>query len=298
MSPRRDTGVIGARVDGVLDTRHWIGGERVASADTFTTGSPINGSALAAIARGGAAEAAAPVASAHSVFPGWAAAPRQDLDRAVDLTVEQYDNAGQVCLAGPGLLVESWSAHDSSGPFIVRAAALRQGEPLAATIDIGPAIPPEHVARNDGSVQRTLASAVSAVIGDVSDPEVGGLRHRPTLLTDAAPDAEIVTEEVFGPVPTLQTFDTEEEALQLVNGTRFGHAGAPATGAPDPAARVGEKLVADTGRNNCFFVRDPQAPFGWSRQSDVGREGDTGSLYFYGDIKNTVTVQKGGHARG
>ncbi|WP_398947486.1 aldehyde dehydrogenase family protein [Streptomyces sp. BK340] len=133
------------------------------------------------------------------------------------------------------------------------------------------------------------------VVGDVT--EVGGLYYRPILLTDAAPDAAILTEEVSGHALPLQTFDAEEEAIQLVNGTRIGLAAALATGDPNRAACVSEELVADT-RNNCFFDRDLQVPFGGSRRADAGREGGTWSFHFYGDVMNAVTAQKGWHARG
>ncbi|MCX4695631.1 aldehyde dehydrogenase [Streptomyces sp. NBC_01408] len=216
-----------------------------------------------------------------------------DLDLAVELAVEQYDNAGQVCLAGTRLLVESSVAEEFTQRFIVRAAALRQGDPRDEATDIGPSIHPEHLARIDGFVQRALAAGARAALGGGPHTELGGLYYRPTLLTDVSPDAEIVTEEVFGPVLTLQTFDTEEEAVALANGTRFGLAATLLTGDPDRALRVTEQLVAGTVWVNCFFVRDLQAPFGGSRQSGIGREGGTWSFDFYCDIKNTVTAPKG-----
>ncbi|MFD0169570.1 aldehyde dehydrogenase [Streptomyces decoyicus] len=221
-----------------------------------------------------------------------------DLDLAVELAVEQYDNAGQVCLAGTRLLVESSIAEEFTQRFIAKAAALRQGDPRDEATDIGPNIHPEHVARIDGFVQRALSSGARAVIGGGPHTELGGLYYRPTLLTDVAPDAEIVTEEIFGPVLTLQTFDTEEEAVALANGTRFGLAATLVTGDAERARRVTEQLVAGTVWVNCFFVRDLQAPFGGSRQSGVGREGGTWSFDFYCDVKNTVTAPKGWQHRG
>lgn len=89
---------------------------------------------------------------------------------------------------------------------------------------------------------------------------------------------------------TLQTFDTEEQAVAMANGTRFGLAATLATGDPERARRVTERLVAGTVWVNCFFVRDLKAPFGGSRQSGVGREGGDRSFDFYCDLKNTVTA--------
>jgi acyl-CoA reductase-like NAD-dependent aldehyde dehydrogenase len=131
------------------------------------------------------------------------------------------------------------------------------------------------------------------VIGGEPNAELGGLFYRPTLLTDVAQDSEIVQEEVFGPVLTLQTFDTEKEAVRLANDTRFGLAATLVTGDRERAERVTAQLVAGTVWVNCFFVRDLQAPFGGSRHSGVGREGGSWSFDFYCDVKNTVTAPKG-----
>ncbi|MEV7907597.1 aldehyde dehydrogenase [Streptomyces anulatus] len=213
-----------------------------------------------------------------------------DLDLAVTLAVEQYDNAGQVCLAGTRLLVEDSVAEEFTTRFTARAAALHQGDPRDLTVDLGPNIHPTHLARIDGFVQRALTAGATAALGGAPNPDLGGLYYRPTLITGAAPDSEIVTEEVFGPVLTLQTFTTEDQAVQLANATRFGLAATLLTGDPDRAERVSAQLVAGTVWVNCFFVRDLQAPFGGARQSGVGREGGTWSFDFYCDLKNTVSA--------
>ncbi|GAB2959461.1 aldehyde dehydrogenase [Streptomyces heilongjiangensis] len=213
-----------------------------------------------------------------------------DLDLAVDLAVEQYDNAGQVCLAGTRLLVEEPVAEEFTRRFVERASALKQGDPRDEATDIGPNIHPRQLEKIDGFVQRALAAGARAVIGGHRKEDQ---YYAPTLLTDVAPDAEIVQEEVFGPVLTLQTFTDEEEAVRLANGTRFGLAATVVTGDPERAERVTARLVAGTVWVNCFFVRDLQAPFGGSRLSGVGREGGTWSFDFYCDVKNTVTAPKG-----
>lgn len=216
-----------------------------------------------------------------------------DLDLAVDLAVEQYDNAGQVCLAGTRLLVESSIAEEFTRRFAAKAAGLTQGDPRDEATDLGPNIHRRQLDKIDGFVRRALDAGARAVVGTGPNDELGGLYYRPTLLTDVAQDSEIVQEEVFGPVLTLQTFDTEDEAVELANGTRFGLAAALATGDRDRADRVTAQLVAGTVWVNCFFVRDLQAPFGGSRHSGIGREGGTWSFDFYCDLKNTVTAPKG-----
>ncbi|MFB7217308.1 aldehyde dehydrogenase [Streptomyces sp. NPDC056227] len=216
-----------------------------------------------------------------------------DLDLAVDLAVEQYDNAGQVCLAATRILVEESVADEFTKRFAQKAATLQQGDPRDEATDLGPNIHPRQLEKIDGFVQRALAAGARAVIGGAPHTDLGGLYYRPTLLTDVAQDSEVVQEEVFGPVLTLQTFATEQEAVALANDTRFGLAATLATGDHERAERVTAQLVAGTVWVNCFFVRDLQAPFGGSRQSGVGREGGTWSFDFYCDLKNTVTAPKG-----
>ncbi|MER5402419.1 aldehyde dehydrogenase [Streptomyces sp. NPDC002599] len=213
-----------------------------------------------------------------------------DLDLAVDLAVEQYDNAGQVCLAATRILVEESVAEEFTRRFVEKAATIVQGDPRDEATDIGPNIHERQLEKIDGFVRRALEAGARAVVGGHRGE---GRYYAPTLLTDVAQDSEIVQEEVFGPVLTLQTFTTEDEAVQLADDTRFGLAATLATGDRDRAARVTERLVAGTVWVNCFFVRDLQAPFGGSRHSGVGREGGTWSFDFYCDLKNTVTAPKG-----
>ncbi|ELP61445.1 aldehyde dehydrogenase [Streptomyces turgidiscabies] len=220
-----------------------------------------------------------------------------DLELAVDLAVEQYDNAGQVCLAATRILVEESIADEFTRRFVDRATQLTQGDPRDEATDLGPNIHLRQLEKIDGFVQRALADGARAVIGG-HRTEGGGQYYAPTLLTDVAQDSEIVQEEVFGPVLTLQTFADEDEAVRLANDTRFGLAATLATGDPERAERVTARLVAGTIWVNCFFVRDLQAPFGGSRLSGVGREGGTWSFDFYCDLKNTVTAPNGWNNHG
>lgn len=213
-----------------------------------------------------------------------------DLDLAVGLAVEQFDNAGQVCLAATRLLVEESVAEEFTRRFVQKASALKQGDPRDEATDIGPNIHVRQLEKIDGFVERAVEAGARAVIGGHRKE---GRYYAPTLLTDVAQNSEIVQEEVFGPVLTLQTFTTEAEAVRLADDTRFGLAATVATGDPERAERVSGQLVAGTVWVNCFFVRDLQAPFGGSRQSGVGREGGTWSFDFYCDVKNTVAAPQG-----
>jgi len=216
-----------------------------------------------------------------------------DLDLAVANAVEQFDNAGQVCLAGTRLLVEEPVAAEFTARLLARTRLLRQGDPRDEATDIGPNITREHLGRVDGFVQRAVADGAAVLIGGSVNPDLGGLYYQPTVLAGARAGSEILTEEVFGPVLTIQTFATEDEAVALANGTRFGLAATMFTGDRARAERVASQLVAGTVWVNCFFVRDLRAPFGGARQSGIGREGGTWSFDFYADVKNTVYAPRG-----
>ncbi|MGH8979464.1 MAG: aldehyde dehydrogenase [Acidimicrobiales bacterium] len=216
-----------------------------------------------------------------------------DMELAVDLAAEQYDNAGQVCLAGTRLLVDSTVVDELCERLVARAESLRQGDPRDPSTDIGPQITRAHFERIEGYVRRAVDDGAQVLTGGGPNTELGGLYYRPTLLAGAAHGSEILTEEVFGPVLTVQPFDSEDEAISLANDTRFGLAATVVTGDDDRAARVASRLVAGTVWVNCFFVRDLRAPFGGSRESGIGREGGNWSFDFYCDVKNSVFAPSG-----
>ena len=216
-----------------------------------------------------------------------------DLDLAVELAVEQYDNAGQVCLSGTRLLVHESIADAFAEKFREKAAQIQQGDPRDESTAIGPQIHEVHFDRVKGFVDRAREEGANIVMGGTPNTELGGLYFSPTLVMNPAPGSEIVTAEIFGPVLCMQTFSTDEEAVQMANDTEFGLAATVVTGSRERAERVTEQLVAGTIWVNCFFVRDLRAPFGGSKKSGIGREGGVWSFDFYADVKNTVFSPNG-----
>jgi 5-carboxymethyl-2-hydroxymuconic-semialdehyde dehydrogenase len=213
-----------------------------------------------------------------------------DLEAAVAQAVNQYDNAGQVCLAGTRLLVQQDVYDEFLDRFTDMAAALVQGDPREETTDIGPQITREHFDRVDGFVRRAKQYGAKAVLGGGPNHDLGGLYYRPTLFVDAPAGSEIVTQEVFGPVLTLQPFADEDEALTLANATDYGLAAIVYTGDQARADRVTARLVAGTVWVNCFFVRDLRAPFGGAGNSGIGREGGRYSFDFHAELKTVCTA--------
>jgi 5-carboxymethyl-2-hydroxymuconic-semialdehyde dehydrogenase len=216
-----------------------------------------------------------------------------DLELAATLAVEQYDNAGQVCLSGTRILVHEDIADAFAEAFAAKVATLRQGDPRDIETDIGPQVHRVHFERIKGFVDRAKDGGANIVFGGGPNSELGGLYFAPTLVKNPDVDSEIVTQEVFGPVLTMQTFSTDDEVVAMANGTEFGLAAILVSGNRDHADAIAKQLVAGTIWVNCFFVRDLRAPFGGSKKSGVGREGGTWSFDFYADVKNTVVSPNG-----
>ncbi|MBS1691472.1 MAG: aldehyde dehydrogenase [Actinobacteria bacterium] len=224
-----------------------------------------------------------------------------DFELAVDIAVDQFDNAGQVCLGAFRILVQDSLHDDFVAAVVARAKTIRQGDPRDEDTDVSAMVSRPHFERVSGFVERAVADGARVLLGGGPNTDLGGLFFRPTILTGVAQDSEIVQEEVFGPVLTVQTFATEEQAVAMANDTRFGLAATLMTGDPQRAERVSSALSAGTVWVNCFFVRDLGAPFGGNGQSGIGREGGTWSFDFYSDIKNTVFSPNGwkkGHHNG
>jgi len=216
-----------------------------------------------------------------------------DLELAATIAVEQYDNAGQVCLSGTRILVHESIVDEFAVKFRERAAQITQGDPRDEKTDIGPQIHQVHFDRVKGFVDRAKAEGANIVMGGSPNSELGGLYFTPTLVLEPTPGSEIVTAEIFGPVLAMQKFATDEEAVRMANDTEFGLAATVVTGSREKADRVTAELVAGTIWVNCFFVRDLRAPFGGSKKSGIGREGGVWSFDFYADVKNTVFAPNG-----
>jgi 5-carboxymethyl-2-hydroxymuconic-semialdehyde dehydrogenase len=210
-----------------------------------------------------------------------------DLDDAAQNVAAQFNNAGQVCLAGTRVLVEASIEAEFRKRVLSAAQPFTVGDPRTRGVRVGPLIHPRQRERVAGFVKRALDAGASALLGGAPHA-LGGLYYQPTILTDVPPDAEIVQNEVFGPVLTWQTFSAEAEALALANGTEYGLAAMLYTRDAARAQRMAAGLVAGTVWVNCYFVRDLGAPFGGARNSGIGREGGAWSFDFFCDVKNVA----------
>jgi acyl-CoA reductase-like NAD-dependent aldehyde dehydrogenase len=207
-----------------------------------------------------------------------------DLDAAARKAAGQYDDSGQVCLAGTRLIVDRSVADEFLARFDADVDAHVLGDSFDPATTISPMIHPDHLARVEAFVERARAAGDRVVRGGRRWRD-DGLWYEPTLIEPRSNDSEIVQHEVFGPVLTLQTFTTETEAIALGNSTAYGLSAIVYTGSQARAERVGRGLRAGTVWTNCFLIRDLTAPFGGCGISGIGREGGDYALDFASELK-------------
>src|SRR3954452_11443595 len=205
-----------------------------------------------------------------------------DLDAAAAKAAGQYDDAGQVCLSGTRLLIEESILEPFLEKFHAAVDAHVLGDPRDDATTVSPLIHPDHLERVEGFVERARADGQRIVRGG---ERLGGLFYAPTLIEPTGNDAEIVQNEVFGPVLTYQTFRGEDEAVALANSTKYGLSAISYTSSMGRADRVGRAVRGGVVWVNTFLVRDLTAPFGGMGQSGIGREGGDYALDFYSDLK-------------
>lgn len=211
-----------------------------------------------------------------------------DIDAAAHRAAWQFDDSGQVCLAGTRLLVEASIRKEFLTKFHAHVDALVLGDPRDDGTDIGPLVHPDHRANVHGFVERAAAAGDTIVRGgEMAD---GSLHYLPTLIEPASNDSEVVQREIFGPVLTFQTFADEAEALELANSTDYGLSALVFTTSAERAERVGRALRTGLVWVNTFLVRDLTAPFGGCGISGIGREGGDHALDFHSDLKTLMIL--------
>jgi betaine-aldehyde dehydrogenase len=213
-----------------------------------------------------------------------------DFETAVDYALNAvFFHAGQVCSAGARLLVEA-SIHDRFVEAVVeKAKHIRLGNGFDEDTQMGPLISAEHLATIEKYIQMGLEEGATLVLGGKrpQNPELQrGFFIEPTIFTNCHTSMRIVQEESFGPVLTVETFHTEEEAIRLANDSVYGLAGAVWTSDLNRAERVVRQLRMGTTWINDYHPYFPQAPWGGYKQSGIGRELSLIGLEEYTEIKH------------
>ncbi len=205
-----------------------------------------------------------------------------------------FGNQGQICLCGSRILIEKTAYADFKKYFVEITTKLTVGDPLDEKNKQGAIVSKVHfekimncikIAQDEGG---TVLCGGNAVI-----PEGrcgNGYFIEPTIIEGLDQQCKTNQEEIFGPVITIQPFETEEEAVHLANATGYGLAATVWTRDISTANRIAVKLQSGIVWINCWLLRDLRTPFGGMKNSGVGREGGWEAMRFFTDQKN-VCVQ-------
>jgi aminomuconate-semialdehyde/2-hydroxymuconate-6-semialdehyde dehydrogenase len=225
----------------------------------------------------------------------FADAPRE---RLLDTLLRaSFQNAGQICLCGSRILVERSAYAAFRDAFVERTRALVVGDPLDPRTAVGPLVSQAHhdkvmgclaIAREEGGKVLCGGNAVR-VPGRCAD----GWFVAPTVIEGLGPSCRSNTEEIFGPVVTLQPFDDEEHALALANAAPYGLAASIWTDSLTRAHRVAARVDAGVVWVNCWLQRDLRTPFGGMKQSGLGREGGEEAMRFFTEPRNVCIAVDG-----
>ncbi|MDA8261493.1 MAG: NAD-dependent succinate-semialdehyde dehydrogenase [Actinomycetota bacterium] len=196
-----------------------------------------------------------------------------DLDLAVDgAMVAKMRNMGEACTSANRFLVSSTVAEAFADKLAARMGGMRVGRGTEEGIQVGPLIDAAAVAKVQGLVKDAVARGAKLVTGG-DKLEGAGHFFAPTVLTNVNRDARISAEEIFGPVASIVTFDSEEEAIRLANSTEYGLVAYVFSQSLSRSLRVIEKLETGMVGLNQGLVSNAAAPFGGVKHSGFGREG-------------------------
>ena len=208
-----------------------------------------------------------------------------DLDAAIEgAMIAKMRNAGEACTAANRFLVAGSIADAFTSRLTDAMASLRLGPGIDRSSQVGPMI-------NQAAVEGIEALVADAVDGDATvrtggnRPQGRGFFYEPTVLGNVAPDAEILRQEIFGPVAPVVTFDDEADAITMANDTELGLISYVYTRDVGRGLRVAEAIESGMVALNRGLISDPAAPFGGVKQSGVGREGSHHGMAEYLETK-------------
>ncbi|WP_018126556.1 aldehyde dehydrogenase family protein [Balneola vulgaris] len=210
-------------------------------------------------------------------------------DAAIDQAVEGIINAiffnqGHVCCAGSRLLVQEGIADTVMQKLRDRLETLIVGDPMDKNTDIGAINSKQQFETINKYLEVGVEEGAEVYQSSCSIPE-NGYFIRPTLLGNVSQSNKVVQEEIFGPVLTIQTFRTADEAIEKANNTPYGLAGGVWTDKGSKIFKVGKELRSGVVWANTYNKFDPTSPFGGYKESGVGREGGLHGLAAYVNLK-------------
>lgn len=211
-----------------------------------------------------------------------------DLDGAVEWAmIGIFLNQGEVCAAGSRIIIEKSIKDRFLEKLIKKTKAMTIGDPMKNP-DIGPLVTEGHMKKVLDYIDKGVAEGAKLVCGGKRYTEgecANGYYVLPTIFDGCTSDMTIVKEEIFGPVVTIQTFETEQEAIDLANETEYGLAGAVFTTDGARALRVIKEIRAGITWINCYNPTYNEAPWGGYKRSGIGRELGIHGLEEYQEVK-------------
>ncbi|KAJ8008704.1 hypothetical protein DPEC_G00081180 [Dallia pectoralis] len=220
-----------------------------------------------------------------------------DMHQAVLTTVRSsFYNQGEICLCTSRIYVERSIYPEFLKRFVAAAREWKTGAPSDLENHNGALISREHLEKVRGFVNLARSEGATVLCGEGVDPLVlpernrEGFFMRPTVITGVAQSSRVMQEEIFGPVVCVSPFDTEDEAVALGNGVRYGLGATVWTRDVGRVHRVARRLEAGLVWTNSWLIRDLNLPFGGVKSSGLGREGARDSYHFFTDVK-TITVK-------
>jgi aminomuconate-semialdehyde/2-hydroxymuconate-6-semialdehyde dehydrogenase len=211
--------------------------------------------------------------------------PDADMDEAIRTTVRSsFANSGQICLCGSRIYVHS-SIYESFRDRLVASAKTLIVGPPEGDSKMGPLVSGPHREKVAAYVEQAQADGATIHVGGTELPSEG-YYYPPTIIEGLSQDHVCFQEEIFGPVITLHSFDTEEEALALANDCQYGLAAVVWSKDIKRCMRLSVGLNAGIIWINTWLNRDLRTPFGGMNQSGYGREGGQEAMRFFSNVKN------------
>ncbi len=196
-----------------------------------------------------------------------------DLDAALDPVVfGVYFNMGECCNSGSRLLLQESIAEEFTARVLELARTVPVGDPLAEDTKVGAIINEPQLAKINEYVQSGKDLGARLRTGGRQIPTLNGRFFEPTVFDGVTPQMPIAKEEIFGPVLSILTFRTLDEAIQIANDTIYGLSAGLWTSNVDTAFEVSRRVRAGTIWINCFMEGHAELPFGGYRDSGLGRE--------------------------